>query len=109
MRIETVVVTPFQQNARVISAGEQCVILDPGGEVGRILKVVGDREVCGIILTHYHIDHCAGVAALLEQLGKVTIYGGEERIAYQAAFSASRQKSIITVHRPTYCSVRGAV
>lgn len=89
--IETVVVTPFQQNARVIAAREQCVILDPGGDVGRILKVVGNRKVTGILLTHYHIDHCAGVFNLRERLGAVTIYGGEERelrerIADQAAF-----------------------
>jgi hydroxyacylglutathione hydrolase len=90
LTIETVVVTPFQQNARVISSGAECVILDPGGDIDRILEQVGSKQVVGIVLTHFHIDHCAGVAGVRKLLGEIPIYAGEEKqLREQIAFQAS--------------------
>jgi hydroxyacylglutathione hydrolase len=57
------------------------VVVDPGGEVPRILEAIAKLEVRieRILLTHGHIDHAGGAAALkeaLEQAGATGAGGG---------------------------------
>lgn len=68
MRYVVIPVTPFLQNCSVVwceQTGKGAVI-DPGGDVAKILAVV-DREKVElekILLTHAHIDHAGGTAQL---------------------------------------------
>jgi len=65
--ITTIPVTPFQQNCRIVLDGEGgALVIDPGGESDRIVKTLRDLdvEIREIWLTHSHVDHCGGVAAL---------------------------------------------
>lgn len=66
-------VTPFQQNCAVLWDAEtgRGVVVDPGGEVERILAAVAELKVTveRILLTHGHVDHASGAAALREALG----------------------------------------
>lgn len=72
LKIETVPVTEFMQNARVVwdSESKEGIIVDPGGDAERILAVVKREgiQVKAIWLTHSHLDHCAGVGPLLKVL-----------------------------------------
>lgn len=73
MRYTIIPVTPFQQNCTLFwceSSGEG-VVIDPGGEVERILATVKQHgfRLVKILVTHGHIDHAGGVAALAEQTG----------------------------------------
>lgn len=65
-------VTPYQQNCSIIKCQEtgKAAIVDPGGDVERILDAVKkmDAEVEKIILTHAHMDHCAAADVLRQQL-----------------------------------------
>jgi hydroxyacylglutathione hydrolase len=68
----TVQVTPFQQNCALLwdAASRRAAVIDPGGDVERILDAV-DRhgvKVEKIVLTHGHLDHAGGAAALREAL-----------------------------------------
>ncbi len=68
MLIKTFIVTPFQQNARILfdpSSGES-VIVDPGGDVEDIFAFYLDQDrdqlkIPKIFLTHSHLDHAGGV------------------------------------------------
>jgi len=66
-------VTPYQQNCSVIKceATGKAAIVDPGGDVERILQAVDNMQasVEKIILTHAHLDHCAASDVLRQQLG----------------------------------------
>lgn len=66
-------VTPYQQNCSIIKcmASGQAAIVDPGGDVERILAAVEKMQatVEKIILTHAHVDHCAASDVLRQQLG----------------------------------------
>jgi hydroxyacylglutathione hydrolase len=66
-------VTPFEQNCTLLWCEHtgQAAIVDPGGEEGRILAAVREEGVTPvkILLTHGHIDHVGGTAALAERLG----------------------------------------
>ncbi len=56
-------------------------MIDPGGEVPRILAEIQRLGVAveRIALTHGHIDHAAGAAELKEALGGIPIEGPDER------------------------------
>ena len=65
-------VTPFQQNCTILweEPSKRAVVIDPGGEVPRILDAIAKLgvRVERILLTHGHIDHAGGAAALKEAL-----------------------------------------
>lgn len=65
-------VTPFQQNCALLWDEEtgRGVVVDPGGEVERILGAVAELKVTveRILLTHGHVDHASGAAALRDAL-----------------------------------------
>jgi hydroxyacylglutathione hydrolase len=72
LKAAIVPVTPFQQNCTILweEPSKRAVVIDPGGEVPRILDALGKRgvRVERILLTHGHIDHAGGAAALKEAL-----------------------------------------
>jgi glyoxylase-like metal-dependent hydrolase (beta-lactamase superfamily II) len=74
-------VTPFQQNCTILFDTDEKVgvVVDPGGDVDRILAVLKDNQitVTAIWLTHGHIDHAGGAMELKEALG-VEIVGPHE-------------------------------
>jgi hydroxyacylglutathione hydrolase len=73
LSITTIVVTPFMQNARILTCSETkaSVIVDPGGDPDKIISELHRQELsCSQIwLTHSHLDHCGAVLPLIESLG----------------------------------------
>lgn len=71
MKFKTIPVTPFQQNCTVIwcEKSGKAAVVDPGGEIDRILAFVADKGLCleKILLTHAHIDHAGGTAELMQR------------------------------------------
>jgi len=67
-------VTPFQQNCALLWEEQtgKGVVVDPGGEVDRILAALAELkiEVERILLTHGHMDHAGGAATLRDALGE---------------------------------------
>ena len=96
LKVAVIPVTPFQQNCAILweETTKRGAVVDPGGEVERILAAI-DQHGVGvekILLTHGHIDHAGGAAALKEALlgrappggsdelpGEVPIEGPDER------------------------------
>jgi glyoxylase-like metal-dependent hydrolase (beta-lactamase superfamily II) len=74
-------VTPFQQNCAILFDDEtkRGVVIDPGGDVERILAALKDNGITAeaIWITHGHIDHAGGAMELKEALG-VYIVGPHE-------------------------------
>ena len=70
-------VTPFQQNCTILweEPSKRAVVIDPGGEVPRILEAIARLgvRVERILLTHGHIDHAGGAAALKEALEQAAV------------------------------------
>jgi glyoxylase-like metal-dependent hydrolase (beta-lactamase superfamily II) len=88
-------VTPFQQNCSLIvcATTNRAALVDPGGEVDRLLDAVAKSGATleKILVTHGHVDHCGGVAELAQRTG-VPIEGPQredafwiEQLARQAA------------------------
>jgi glyoxylase-like metal-dependent hydrolase (beta-lactamase superfamily II) len=74
-------VTPFEQNCTLLFDDEtkECIVVDPGGDVDRILIALSDNGLTAsaIWITHGHIDHAGGAMELKDALG-VEIIGPHE-------------------------------
>jgi hydroxyacylglutathione hydrolase len=79
LKAAIILVTPFQQNCTLLWDEHSKVgaVIDPGGDLDRIQAGLDQTglKVDKIILTHGHIDHAGGAAALQEKLGGVPIEG----------------------------------
>jgi hydroxyacylglutathione hydrolase len=73
LAFEILPVTPFQQNCSLVWCTQtgQAALLDPGGEVPRLLAAVARHglTLAKLLLTHGHLDHASGVAELQQRLG----------------------------------------
>lgn len=71
LSVEIVPVTPFQQNCAILCDGTKAVVVDPGGDVERILAAIDAKALTveAIWLTHGHIDHAGGAMDLKDALG----------------------------------------
>ncbi|HEX8493819.1 MAG TPA: MBL fold metallo-hydrolase [Pyrinomonadaceae bacterium] len=84
MIIEELTVTPFQQQTRVIGCEEtgRAICIDPGDEALRIVETLEGHglELQAIALTHAHLDHVGGVAALkkLRPAAQIIIHPADE-------------------------------
>ncbi len=72
LRYEILPVTAFVQNCSILWCDQtmEAAVIDPGGEEDRIMQAVMRLgvQVRQILLTHGHVDHCAGAASLARQL-----------------------------------------
>jgi hydroxyacylglutathione hydrolase len=72
LKAAIVAVTPFQQNCTLVweEPDKRALVIDPGGEVPRILEAIREQGVRPqrILLTHGHIDHAGSAAELKEAL-----------------------------------------
>lgn len=85
MKAMIVPVTAFSQNCTVLWCEEtlEAAVVDPGGDLAEIEAAVARKElkVVKILLTHGHVDHVAGTAALKAKL-TVPVEGPHEADAY---------------------------
>jgi len=68
LRAMIVPVTPFEQNCGILwsEATKRGAVIDPGGDLDRVEEGIAQAGVTieKILLTHGHIDHAGGAAAL---------------------------------------------
>jgi len=72
-------VGPFAANCYIVGdeKSRQGMVIDPGDEAGRILKVIKETglDIKIIALTHGHIDHTAALGEVVEATGaKIAIH-----------------------------------
>ena len=82
MKVIVIPVTPFEQNCSLIicEKTKTAAVVDPGGDVTRILEIVKQQgvNVDKVILTHGHLDHVGGTQALAKGL-KIPVIGPEKQ------------------------------
>ena len=79
MEIERLILGAYQTNCYVLRNSEtatDCLIVDPGLEAGDLLDFLHQHKMspAAVVLTHGHIDHVAGVAALRQDYPDMKVY-----------------------------------
>lgn len=73
MRYKIVPVTPFEQNCTIFwcETTREAAVIDPGGDLDRVYAALAadNLTLALILVTHGHIDHAGGVAALAAATG----------------------------------------
>jgi hydroxyacylglutathione hydrolase len=88
MIIEKFVLTPFQQNTRVVACREtrKAICIDPGEASAELENFLteNDFELQAITLTHGHFDHIGGTADLHKRfpLAEIFLHAGDEDFYY---------------------------
>lgn len=84
MQIETFVLTPFQQNTRVVSCNEtkRAICIDPGEASPELVAHIRDNglDLQAIVITHGHLDHCGGTGALKQEFPDAEVLLHEEEM-----------------------------
>ena len=64
MLIETIKVGMLGTNCYILGIDNEVLVIDPGYDFEGIKKIIGNRKVVGIIITHYHFDHIGALDEL---------------------------------------------
>ena len=85
MKLAILPVTPYQQNCSLVvcTRTNRAALVDPGGEVDRLLAAVAKTGATleKVLVTHGHVDHCGGAAEVAERTG-VPIEGPHREDAF---------------------------
>ncbi|MFL6375225.1 MAG: MBL fold metallo-hydrolase [Pyrinomonadaceae bacterium] len=88
MLIETFVLTPFQQNTRIVACKQtrKAICIDPGEGPAELNSFIRDNglDLQAIALTHGHLDHIGGVADLAREFpsAEIILHKGDEEYYY---------------------------
>jgi glyoxylase-like metal-dependent hydrolase (beta-lactamase superfamily II) len=85
VKLSIIPVTPFAQNCSLVvcESSARAALIDPGGDVERLLAAVGSSGATleKILVTHGHVDHCGGVAEVAARTG-VPVEGPQREDAF---------------------------
>ena len=85
MKLAILPVTPYQQNCSLVvcTRTNRAALVDPGGEVDRLLAAVAKTGATleKVLVTHGHVDHCGGAAEVAER-ANVPIEGPHREDAF---------------------------
>jgi len=88
MIIETFVLTPFQQNTRVVACEttSKAICIDPGERSEELVSYINDNQLQlkAIAITHGHLDHVGGTSDLAKSFpdAEILIHKDDEDLYY---------------------------
>jgi len=78
LTIETFVLGPEETNCYLLTMGKDAIVIDVGMEPERLIERIESQglNLQAIYLTHFHLDHIAGVKELVSRFG-VSVYASD--------------------------------
>ena len=106
MKIDVVKVGELECNCYLLEKDNKVLVIDPGDEDNKIIDKIGDREVAGIIITHYHFDHIGALEILSNKYG-VKVYNKNnmtegkntiDNFNFEVIYTPGHKEDCITVY-----------
>ena len=66
MKIEVISVGKLRCNCYLLEIDGKVLVIDPGDDYDKIIDKIGNRELVGIIITHYHFDHIGALDSFVK-------------------------------------------
>ena len=67
MEIRTLVLGPIATNTYLLTEGKDALLIDPASKAEKLIGILGDLNLVGILLTHGHFDHIKAVDGLYDK------------------------------------------
>ena len=67
MKVETYVLGPLQTNTYLLQIDNDVLLMDPASKAEKLIDILGERNLIGILLTHGHFDHIKAVDGLYDK------------------------------------------
>lgn len=106
MKIEIVKVGYLECNCYLVEINNIVIVIDPGDDIDKITKMIGNREVSFVIITHYHFDHIGALNDLVNKY-KCKVYDrnnlleGEniiDDIKLEVIYTPGHKEDLITIY-----------
>lgn len=106
MNVYKLVVGRLKCNCYFLEKDNNLLVIDPGDEYEKIDNYIGDRNLVGIIVTHYHFDHI-GALEKLKNKYNVIVYDinnmdeGEniiENFKFEIIYTPGHKGDAITIY-----------
>ena len=66
MEIKKIEVGLLEENCYLIKKENKGLIIDPGDDIDKIISMIGDTRILGILITHAHFDHIGALDDLIK-------------------------------------------
>ncbi len=66
MEIKRYITGPLATNTYLLTEGDYCLLIDPASRYEKMMEIVGDKKLLGVLLTHGHFDHIKAVDGLYD-------------------------------------------
>lgn len=73
MNIEKIETGYLKENCYVISKDNYCLVVDPGDDFYNIKKIIGNKKVLAVLITHYHFDHIGALNNIIKEYNPILI------------------------------------
>lgn len=67
MEVQRFILGLFQTNTYLLINGDECLLIDPASKAEKLIDLIGNRKLVGVLLTHGHLDHIKAVDGLYEK------------------------------------------
>lgn len=71
MKMRIIKSTPLQTNNYLLFFDQGAVLVEASASVEKIKEVLGDKKLCGVMLTHSHFDHAQNLENIIKTFGVV--------------------------------------
>lgn len=106
MKIEVLKVGELRCNCYLLDIDGNILVIDPGDEYLKIINKIGNRNVCGVIITHHHFDHDGAVLEIINKYecmvyDRFNLSEGENKIdkfIFDVIYTPGHKEDLITVY-----------
>lgn len=106
MNIEIVKVGNLRCNCYILSKDNKVLVIDPGDEFKKIDRIINNRDVVGIIVTHYHFDHLGAIRDIVNKYhtkvyDRYNLSEGKNKIDifnFEIIYTPGHKEDLITIY-----------